>query len=193
MCPDEAPSAPVDVLIADDDAPLRTAVRSLLEQQGYSCAEAGTGREALAQARRRPPQCILLDLAMPELDGFAVARALRSDPATRSARIHCLTGRTDPASRWGALAAGCVMFLTKPVDPATLLQVVRMQVRRPAAAWLSGLTNAEAEDWLDWLEAHGSPAAELSYQEGTGFGVRPGLGVGWEDNGQVRFGPRGGW
>jgi CheY-like chemotaxis protein len=188
MRAEASPAASVEVLIADDDAPLRTAVRSLLEQQGYRCAEAANGREALALARQRLPQCILLDLAMPDLDGCAVARALRADPATRAAHVHCLTGRTDPASRREAGAAGCEQFLTKPVDAGALLQVVRADVSQARAEWLARLTKTQAEDWLDWLEAHGYPAAHLSYQEGQGFAVRcPGFLVSRDENGNIRF------
>jgi CheY-like chemotaxis protein len=188
MRTDESPAPSIEVLIADDDAPLRGAVRSLLEHQGYCCAEAGNGREALYLARQRLPQCILLDLAMPELDGFAVARALRADPATRAAHVHCLTGRTDPASRQDASAAGCEAFLTKPVDAAALLQGVGADVSRAGAEWLAGLTKAQAEDWLDWLEANGYPPAHLSYQEGQGFAVRcPGYRVSRDENGDIRF------
>ena len=174
-----ATAAPLDVLIADDDALLRATMRALLEQHGYTCAEAGDGREAVAVARRRHPQCVLLDLTMPELDGFAVARQLRSDPTTRRAHIHCLTGHTDPDSRRRALAVGCELFLPKPVEPAAVLQAVRGPAEPPSTGWITGLTHAEAEDLLDWLEANGYPPAELSYTDGVGFAVRcPGFGGG---------------
>jgi CheY-like chemotaxis protein len=166
------PAAPTDVLIADDDALLRATVRSLLEQHGYTCAEAGDGREAVAVARHRRPQCVLLDLVMPGLDGFAVARQLRADPRTRRARIHCLTGRTDPDSRRRALAVGCELFLPKPVEPESVLQAVRGPVDPPGTGWVTGLSRTEAEDLLDWLEANGYPPAELSWTEELGFAVR---------------------
>src|SRR3954451_4671484 len=106
----------IDVLIADDEAVARKVVRRLLEQQGYTCAEAGDGRQAVELARSLSPRCVLLDLSMPGLDGFAVARTLRSDPRTRAAHIHCLTGMTDSQSRSQASASGCELYLTKPVD-----------------------------------------------------------------------------
>ena len=72
---------------------------------------------------------IVLDLGMPELDGFAVARRLRTDPRTAHAHVHCLTGRTDPASRRQAEEAGCELFLTKPVDARGVAEFFR-QVRQ---------------------------------------------------------------
>jgi CheY-like chemotaxis protein len=161
----------VDVLIAEDDTCMRAGLRALLEHQGYHCVEAVNGREALALARHSPPQCVLLDLTMPELDGFAVARQLRSDPRTRGIRIHCITGRTDEAARAQAQQAGCEMFLSKPVDVCTLLQILKSQVDPPASELASALTLSEAEDMLDWLVANGYPPGELTYQAASGFAV----------------------
>ncbi len=166
----------IDVLIAEDEAPVRAGIRSLLEQEGYQCAEAGDGRETVELARRHLPRCVLLDLRMPGLDGFAVARRLRADPRTRGAAIHCLTGLTDEVARRAARAAGCEAFLTKPVDPAALLEAIRPQ--SPAGTeWADGLTKAEAERLLDWLEAQGV-AGELTVEDGQRFAVRcPGFRV----------------
>ena len=115
----------VDVLIADDDALTRRGLRLLLEQWGFRCAEAGDGREAIDLAMRQPPWCVLLDLMMPRLDGLAVARALRADPRTRAAHIHCMSGLADPLARRWAMEAGCESFFVKPVDPAELLGLLR--------------------------------------------------------------------
>jgi CheY-like chemotaxis protein len=174
----------VDVLIADDDPLFRASVRSFLERHGYTCAEASDGREAVAVARGCLPRCVLLDLAMPELDGFAVARQLRSDPQTRRAQIHCLTGQTDPDSRRRAGEVGCKSFLPKPVDPGAVLRAVGGPVEpaspstngRQAGGWVTGLSSTDATDLLDWLEANGYPPAEVSYVEGEGFAVRCPLG-----------------
>src|SRR4051812_31054755 len=118
---------PVDVLIAEDDAPIRSSLRFLLEKEGYTCAEAATGREAVELAQNSPPRCVLLDLGMPEMDGFAGARHLRADPRTRHPRTHCLTGSKDPGAQEQAQQAGCEMFLPKPVDPGALLNLVHLQ------------------------------------------------------------------
>jgi two-component system cell cycle response regulator DivK len=163
MALDMLPCAPVDVLIADDDAQLRGSVRLLLEAQGLTCAEAADGPQTVALARRVAPRCVLLDLGMPGLDGFTVARKLRTDPRTAQTQVHCLTGRTDPTSRRQAAEAGCALYLTKPIDPTAVLAAVR--------GW-SGLTRAVAEELLDWLEMHGYAPAAVTYAGGIGFAVR---------------------
>jgi CheY-like chemotaxis protein len=164
----KAPSAladSVDVLIVEDDAPSRAALRLLLEQQGYRCAEAENGREALALAWERPPRCVLLDLVIPELDGLTVARHLRADPRTAGVRIHCLTGLIDPAVREEARQAGCEGFLTKPVDPPSLLEALggsqeATEAKRPVE--IGGLTKEAAETLLDWLENQGCTERTLT-------------------------------
>jgi two-component system cell cycle response regulator DivK len=183
----EGRDTPIDILIAEDDALTRQVIRHLLEHEGYHCAEAGDGRETVALARQHLPKCVLLDLRMPQLDGFAVARRLRADPRTRSAALHCLTGWADEAARHEAQEAGCETFLTKPVDPDTLLQALRPQ-RGDPAEWAHGLTKAQAEDLLDWLEAQGA-AGELALEaERPGFAVRcPGFRVERDASGRVRL------
>src|SRR5215469_10663710 len=137
----------VDVLIADDDLLVRKSLRYLLEQQGYRCAEAGDGREAVELARHYAPECVLLDLSMPGLDGLSVARRLRGDPRTRGTRIHCLTGLVGPEVREQALQAGFQTFLVKPVDAASLLQAVGDPAAPPENS-VGGLTADEARNLL---------------------------------------------
>jgi CheY-like chemotaxis protein len=168
----EAPGAVVDVLIADDDDLLRASMRTFLELQGLTCAEAGDGHQAVEVAHSCLPRCVLLHLGMPGLDGFAVARHLRADPRTRGAHVHCLTGQVDPLRRLQAEQAGCELFFTKPIDPDVVLQAIRGETAPQQAACVSGLTKADAEELLDWLEAHGLPAeVQLSRTEGS-FAVR---------------------
>jgi CheY-like chemotaxis protein len=179
----------VDILIAEDDACTRQSLRCLLEGAGYHCAEAGTGREAVELAQQYPPQCVLLDLRIPELDGFSVARRLRADPRTQDISIHCLTGWTDEAAREQAAKAGCDLFLTKPVDADALLQVVHQDLRGPTE-WVRGLTKTKAEGLLDWLEAQGI-AGELDYEEDQGFAVRcPGFRAEKDESGRLRLSRR---
>ena len=178
----------VDILIADDEAFQRQSLRFFLEQQGYHCAEAADGREAVELARRHRPRCVLIDLRMPGLDGFAVARRLRADPRTRETAIHCLTGLTGEAVRREALKAGCERFLTKPVEPTALLEAVALEPH-DTASWVHGLTKDEAETLLDWLQAHGA-AGEVAHDEGQLFAVRcPGYRVARDANGAISVSP----
>src|SRR5437763_6389160 len=164
-------SPSVDVLIADDDPVLRAEVRRLLERQGYRCTEAEEGHQTLELVRRQKPQCVLLDLAMPDLDGLSVARLLRTDPLTHDVHINCLTGLVDHRAREQAHLAGCETFLTKPVDVTPLLDVAGRQGKRGPTEEASGLSKAQAEALLDWLEASGCSALEGSVED-DGFTVR---------------------
>jgi CheY-like chemotaxis protein len=179
----------VDVLIADDDQLVRKSLRSLLEGQGYRCAEAGDGQEAVELARDHPPQCVLLDLSMPGLDGLAVARRLRGDPRTRGVRIHCLTGVAGEEVREQALRAGCETFLPKPVDAARVLQVVGEQCPAPQENTVTGLMSDEARDLLDWLQNHGCTKLDATL-DATGWAVRcePTAGQRLGRDGQGRIG-----
>jgi two-component system, OmpR family, phosphate regulon response regulator PhoB len=114
----------IDVLIAEDDAITRMTLRRLLQAQGYRCAEAADGVEALEIARQNPPRLLLLDVMMPILDGFEVARQMRNEPATRGVKILFLTGRNDEGARSLAWKAGRGQLLTKPIDFDWLLDVV---------------------------------------------------------------------
>jgi len=163
---------PVDVLIADDDPALRAGLRLLLERAGYRCAEAGDGEQALALACRRRPCCVLLDLAMPRLGGLAVARLLRADPRLGGTPVNCLTGLAGRGAREQALRAGCEHVLTKPLDAAAVLAVVRRQVGGRGAEQLGGLTKAQAEELLDWLERGGVGPLDVSLDGRGGLVVR---------------------
>jgi DNA-binding response OmpR family regulator len=135
---------------------------------------------------------VLLDLAMPGLDGFGVARRLRLHPRTRGIHIHCLTGLSDLDARARARLAGCEEFLTKPVDAARLLDVVRRQVEPPAVGWLAGLSAAEAREALAALEREGCDGLGLAC-EGRSFSIRcacpPGRRLGRDSCGRVRLVP----
>ena len=168
------PSGSVDVLIVEDDASVRQLLRLLLERGGYRCAEAHDGQEALALARAEPPRCVLLDLRMPGLDGFAVARRLRADLRTFGAHIHCLTGLKDRLIQEQARRAGCEEFLTKPLDSRSLLEVMRRQLGEPgspSATVISGLAGHQAEALLDFLENHGCTGLAVTAEE-DGLAVR---------------------
>src|SRR5262249_17954843 len=153
-------------------AQTRRTLRHVLEQEGYHCAEAGTGPEAVEQAEQNPPKCVLLDL-VPAQDELKVARQLRADARTQAAFIHCLTWPTDQSE--GPRPAGDALP-AKLVDASSLLRVVHQDLGSPTE-WVHGLSKAAADDLLDWLENHGVRGM-LHCEEGHRFAVRcPGFRV----------------
>lgn len=109
------------LLIADDKLDNRAVLRQLLEPLGFQVYEAASGREALLLAERQRPDLILLDLVMPELDGFEVTRRLRRDPALSATPILAVSASVFEETRQTSLHAGCDDFLAKPVQLATVL------------------------------------------------------------------------
>jgi CheY-like chemotaxis protein len=181
------PQTPPDVLIADDDPTLRAGLCGFFSGRSYRCAAAGDGAEALSLARKALPPCLFVDLGMPGLDGFAVARELRADPHTSGMHIHCLTGRTDPETLEEATRAGFELLLTKPVEPDALLDIVRR------SGWIADLNKAEMENLLDWLERRGCTQPEASCVDERTFSVRfvcpPGLRLSRDEDGTVQLIP----
>lgn len=104
------------MLIVDDYADTRRVVRWMLEQKGYSVAEAEDGRQAVEAARAERPDLILMDLTMPQVDGFEAARTIRSSEGLAEVPIIAVTAHDMAAARDGALAAGCDLFISKPID-----------------------------------------------------------------------------
>ncbi len=127
------PEAPL-ILVADDHDDSRCIARIVLETSGFRVVEACTGSEALAMARALQPVVTVLDIVMPELTGWEVARALRADETSRQLVIIALTALSDPSDRVLSMASGCDAMLVKPIHPRALTQVVRRQLARRARA-----------------------------------------------------------
>jgi CheY-like chemotaxis protein len=122
------PGSPL-VLIVDDDQNSREGVAEFLLAAGYRVSEAADGPEALAKALRRRPDVVLLDLAIPKLDGWTVARTLKADPGLKSVPVVAFSAFDYPNERKRAEVAGCDAFLAKPCDPAKLVETVRRLTR----------------------------------------------------------------
>lgn len=113
------------VLFADDDTVLHRVLGHRLNREGFSVQSAYNGREALEFAREEPPDLLILDGMMPELDGFAVLREWRREPKLAGIPVIMLTARNREDDVVGALAEGAVDYLTKPFSPAELVARVR--------------------------------------------------------------------
>lgn len=96
-----------------------------LKRQGFEVASATDGYAGIASARSERPDLILMDMSLPELDGWEATRRLKRDPNTRTIPIIALTAHAMVADREAALAAGCDDYDTKPVELARLLGKIR--------------------------------------------------------------------
>jgi signal transduction histidine kinase/CheY-like chemotaxis protein len=113
------------VLVVDDNPAGRELVRECLEEFAASITEAANGREALAKLRVEMPDLVLLDIQMPEMDGYEVLREIRGDEALKGLRVVALTAFAMQGDRERAMAAGFDDYLTKPVTAANLKAQLR--------------------------------------------------------------------
>ena len=115
------------VLVVEDETALRETLAYNLKKEGYEVEAVGDGRLALESARRVKPDLIVLDLMLPELDGFEVTRILRREMSTP---ILMLTARDDEIDRVVGLEVGADDYLTKPFSMRELMARVKAQLRR---------------------------------------------------------------
>jgi two-component system, cell cycle response regulator DivK len=113
------------VLVVDDFQDNREMFAEYLTFSGFRVAEAATGREALERAFELMPDLILMDLSLPEIDGWEATRHLKNDPRTKRIPIVALTGHTLAGHSRDAKDAGCDAFLTKPCLPDALVLEIR--------------------------------------------------------------------
>ncbi len=118
------PSAKKIVLIVDD-APANLAVLTQILKEPYQVRAAKNGALALKIAHApTPPDVILLDVEMPDMDGYEVCEKLKSDEATRTIPVIFVTGHADPEQQAKGMALGAVGYVSKPVEPAVVLDKV---------------------------------------------------------------------
>jgi CheY-like chemotaxis protein len=116
---------PLSILVVDDNVDAAEMLSALLTLDGHVVATVHDGRSALKEAAQRPLDVILLDIGLPELNGYEVAKRLRSHDTTRRTKIIAMTGFGQERDRNRALGAGCDEHLPKPVAPATLRACLR--------------------------------------------------------------------
>lgn len=113
------------VLLIEDNAQNRYLATFLLEQAGYQVVAASDGPQGLAMAETVQPSLILLDIQLPVMDGYAVARLLRRVPALLGTPIVAVTSFAMPGDRVKAMASGCTGYVEKPIDPDSFLDTLR--------------------------------------------------------------------
>ncbi len=117
------------VLIVDDQDPNRLLLRDLLEAQGHEVTEAIDGPSALRRVVEAAPDVVLLDIALPGMDGFEVCRRLKADPATASIPVLLVTALSQRDQRLLGIGAGANDYITKPIDKTDLSLRVRNAIR----------------------------------------------------------------
>jgi two-component system, cell cycle response regulator len=127
------------ILVVDDSLAVRAQLRSLLEESGYAVTDADSVEAALACLARRRFDCVLMDVMMPDLDGYEGCRVIKARlQGSGSVPVVMLTSKSSSFDRLRGKMAGCDAYLTKPVDPQHLDEVLAQQVggapRRRSAA-----------------------------------------------------------
>jgi CheY-like chemotaxis protein len=110
----------IKVLVADDNPESRELIREVLQSEECQVLEAADGKEALERTRLNQPDVVLLDIQMPQMDGFSVLKRLRRDPRCATVPVAAITAYAMRGDRERALAAGFDEYITKPIHPASL-------------------------------------------------------------------------
>ncbi len=129
MSPELAPELGALVLVVDDHEENRDLIEEILGDRGYRVRTCADGRVALDMIEKEPPDCVVLDVMMPRMDGYEVCRRLKSDPRTRFLPVVMLTALSDVSDKVRGLESGADDFLNKPVHREELVARVRSLVR----------------------------------------------------------------
>lgn len=121
------------ILVVEDDPDNRRIVAKVLTVEGYDVVEAVDGLEALSKVRVERPDVILMDLALPNMDGWEATRQLKADPLTRHIPVIALTAVAMRGDEERARAAGCDDYLSKPARPAEIRAMVKKYASGAAA------------------------------------------------------------
>jgi DNA-binding response OmpR family regulator len=118
------------ILLVDDDPEIVKTVRHYLQQEGYAVLVAYNGLDALVIVRDQAPDCIVLDVLLPDLVGWDIIQRIRADPRTAKIPIIMLTARVADAEKVLGLELGADDYVTKPFNPRELLARIRARLRR---------------------------------------------------------------
>jgi two-component system phosphate regulon response regulator PhoB len=121
------------ILVADDDMDIRDLVAFKLEQAGFEVTAVDNGLAALTEARREPPDLVVLDVMMPGMSGIDVCRELRGDPTTSGLPIILLTARAQEGDVEVGFGAGADDYIVKPFSPRELVNRVEAVLARMRA------------------------------------------------------------
>ena len=126
------------ILLVEDNEMNRDMLSRRLERKGYEVDMAVDGRQGVDKAKSQPYDLVLMDMSLPEIDGWEATRELRSDPATKGLPIIALTAHAMSGDREKALEAGCDDYDTKPIELTRLLGKMEALLGRGAGAGETG-------------------------------------------------------
>jgi two-component system, cell cycle response regulator DivK len=115
-----------NILIIEDNEQNMYLVTFILEKHGYRVFQAQTGREGLALAKQNPIDLILLDIQLPELDGYAIAKMIREVDSLKKIPMIAVTSYAMSGDREKALESGCTGYIEKPINPDTFMKEVQL-------------------------------------------------------------------
>ena len=118
------------ILIVADDPDIRSLYRLVLHQEGLDVVEAESGQEALSKVHAERPALVLLDIMMPEMDGYETTRKIRQMKKHKALPIIALTAKAMKGDREKCIEAGASDYITKPVDTEQLLSLLRVWLYR---------------------------------------------------------------
>lgn len=124
LCQYMLDKANTHVLLVDDEPNILIALEFLVKQQGYAVRKASNGNDALDKMAEQTADIIVLDVMMPGMDGFEVAKLIRTNPSYERTRIIFLTAKGTQADRFKGYANGGEVYLTKPFDNEELISVI---------------------------------------------------------------------
>jgi CheY-like chemotaxis protein len=123
------------VLLVEDNEDNRIIYATALRYAGYEVLEAITGTEGVALARTHLPDLILMDISIPEIDGWEATAILKADPSTQHIPIVAVTAHALPGDRQRSVDAGCDGYLAKPITPAVLIADVDRRLGRTTPSY----------------------------------------------------------
>ncbi|HUR34042.1 MAG TPA: response regulator transcription factor [Vicinamibacterales bacterium] len=118
------------ILVVEDDPDIADLIRRYLQKSGFEVDVRGSGRDALIAIAAQPPDLLVLDLMLPQVDGLEICRVVRADDRTASIPIIMVTARSEEAERIAGLELGADDYLAKPFSPGELTARVRALLRR---------------------------------------------------------------
>jgi two-component system, cell cycle response regulator DivK len=113
------------ILIVEDNMDNYELVRFVLERAGFDVFLAVNGRDGVAAARLQKPDLILMDLSMPEMDGWIATEKIKTAIATKEIPLYAITAHTLPRDRFRAMQAGCDGYISKPIHVESFLEIIQ--------------------------------------------------------------------